>query len=121
MIDDIDSVIDKIHDLVKKHKLQIVLLSGPMGSGKTFLVQQYMKKFFDFIKVTSPTYATCNTYKVNEFLIKHFDFYLKYNEQELNIAIEDSDLIFIEWWNRDVLHNNKCVHFHIVENQIEIL
>lgn len=79
----------------------IVVLNGPLGSGKTFFV----KKIADHFKISntsSPTFAIVNEYLGNRKLY-HFDFYRINSINELHdIGFEDylsdSDaIIFIEW------------------------
>ncbi len=107
-----------IHEVFER-KCQIVLLTGKMGSGKTYFVKEYMKSIYEFNDVTSPTYATCNTYITHQGTnIKHFDFYIKYNPHELEIAIEESDLIFIEWWQKEMIEGHKCIEINCENGEI---
>lgn len=79
----------------------IIVLNGPLGSGKTFFV----KKIADYFKISntsSPTFAIVNEYLGNRKLY-HFDFYRINSINELHdIGFEDylSDLeaiTFVEW------------------------
>lgn len=79
----------------------VIVLNGPLGSGKTFFV----KKIADYFKISntsSPTFAIVNEYSGDRKLY-HFDFYRINSINELHdIGFEDylsdSDAItFIEW------------------------
>ena len=118
MFKDIFRVIAHVKRLSETHC--IVLLTGKMGMGKTFFVREYMKQVHDFTEVNSPTYATCNTYVINgNYVIKHFDFYIKNNDQELLIALEAADLIFIEWWSD--IPGQTCIEVNCETEQVNIL
>lgn len=79
----------------------IVVLSGPLGSGKTFFVKK-IAEHFKIQNTTSPTFAIVNEY-LDEKRIYHFDFYRINSINELHdIGVEDylSDseaISFIEW------------------------
>ena len=118
MFRDISQVIDKVTELSHKH--YIVLLTGGMGAGKTFFVKEYMRRIHKMNTVTSPTYTTCNTYIVNDdYMIKHFDFYIKTNESELLIALETANLVFIEWWTPIAGHS--CIEVNCETEAVNIL
>jgi tRNA threonylcarbamoyladenosine biosynthesis protein TsaE len=79
----------------------VIVLNGPLGSGKTFFV----KKIADYFKISntsSPTFAIVNEY-LGDKKLYHFDFYRINSINELHdIGFEDylsdSDAItFIEW------------------------
>lgn len=79
----------------------LVALNGDLGSGKTFFVKNFCKKF-DIDIVSSPTFAIVNEYTGLQ-KIFHFDFYRINKLNELfEIGFEDylndeSAIIFIEW------------------------
>ncbi len=79
----------------------IVVLNGPLGSGKTFFVKK-IAEHFKISNTSSPTFAIVNEYLGNRKLY-HFDFYRINSINELHdIGFEDylsdSDaIIFIEW------------------------
>ena len=98
-------------DVAKKvsNKLKpgdILFLHGEMGVGKTtfvkYLINNFQLKFIGkSTEVTSPTFNIMNEYKINNFIIKHYDLYrLKYIEElnDLNLFEEnDKSILLIEW------------------------
>ena len=79
----------------------VVILTGNLGSGKTFFVR-YAVKQFGIDSVSSPTFAIVNEYD-GSMKIYHFDFYRIKNSAELfdigfNDYLNDSEAVsFIEW------------------------
>jgi tRNA threonylcarbamoyladenosine biosynthesis protein TsaE len=79
----------------------LIALNGDLGSGKTFFVKNFCKKF-DIDIASSPTFAIVNEYTGLQ-KIYHFDFYRINKLNELfEIGFEDylndeSAIIFIEW------------------------
>ena len=63
--------------LAKKLQPQtIVLLEGPLGSGKTALVKRLVQHFnFPKRKVKSPTFSILNTYNADNYTFHHLDLY----------------------------------------------
>jgi len=98
-------------DVAKKvsNKLKpgdILFLYGEMGVGKTTFVKYLINNFQLKVigkstEVTSPTFNIMNEYKINNFIIKHYDLYrLKYIEElnDLNLFEEnDKSILLIEW------------------------
>ena len=80
----------------------VVLLVGPMGVGKTTLVQ-YIVSCFGSDEVCSPTYSLHNEYRTNRGAVHHFDLYRMEREEELDstgfwdLFSQPEALIFIEW------------------------
>lgn len=79
----------------------VVILNGPLGSGKTFFVKK-IAEYFKISNTSSPTFAIVNEYLGDKKLF-HFDFYRINSINELHdIGFEDylSDseaITFIEW------------------------
>ncbi len=79
----------------------IIVLNGPLGSGKTFFVKK-IAEYFKISNTSSPTFAIVNEYLGDKKLF-HFDFYRINSINELHdIGFEDylSDseaITFIEW------------------------
>jgi len=100
----------------------VILLSGNLGSGKTFFVKSVCSAF-DVNKVTSPSFAIVNEYIGNK-TIYHFDFYRIKNINELyDIGIDDylkndEAIIFVEWadlWSEVIPHH----HYNVVINFVD--
>lgn len=78
-----------------------VLLEGPLGAGKTTLVQSFAKHLGCTELMTSPTYTLINLHADNQ--IAHLDLYRVDNSRELEVlGLEelDCDWYFIEWGER---------------------
>lgn len=79
----------------------IVLLSGDLGTGKTFFVKNVCAQY-GIVSVSSPSFSIVNEYQ-SENKIIHFDFYrIKKIEELYDIGFEDylmnrEAIIFIEW------------------------
>ena len=82
-------------------KGDLVVLSGDLGTGKTFFVKA-IGKIFGINNVSSPTFALVNEYS-GIFKIYHLDFYRIEKSEEIydigfNDYINDNEAIkFIEW------------------------
>lgn len=79
----------------------VVVLSGNLGTGKTFFVRYAVRKF-NVGSVTSPTFAIVNEYD-GSIKVYHFDFYRINNSAELydigfDEYLNDGEAVtFIEW------------------------
>ena len=79
----------------------VVILSGDLGSGKTFFVKE-IGKLFGIRNVSSPTFAIVNEYS-GKTRIYHFDFYrIQKSEELFSIGFNDylnnnEAIMFIEW------------------------
>ncbi len=89
--------LQKVIECIKKSNKKIILLTGTLGSGKTTLVKEFLKK--EGIKdiATSPTFSIQNIYEKN---IYHYDIYQK-KDEFLNLGmfeeLEKNGIHFIEW------------------------
>ena len=83
----------------------ILLLKGPIGSGKTSLVQGIAEGLLINESITSPTFALSNHYYSGKLPLIHMDFYRLKNvlsaeelfleeEEELN---QNGGIMIIEW------------------------
>lgn len=100
----------------------IILLSGNLGSGKTFFVKCVCAAF-EVNKVTSPSFAIVNEYAGTK-TVYHFDFYRIKNINELyDIGIDDylkndEAIIFVEWadlWKEIIPHHHYEVAINFVD------
>lgn len=80
----------------------IVLLTGPLGVGKTSLVQQLARYLGFEGEVTSPTYTLIHEYPTPRGLLIHIDAYRLENQEDLyGLGLEDylpvARAVLIEW------------------------
>jgi tRNA threonylcarbamoyladenosine biosynthesis protein TsaE len=87
---------------MKPHTL--VLLQGPLGSGKTALVKQLARHFgYAARRVKSPTFSLLNTYHVGRFDFFHLDLYRLDNhdyfllEEMKELLSGDRAVLLVEW------------------------
>ncbi len=83
------------------HPPKVVLLCGPMGSGKTTLVRGLMEEW-NGPPATSPTFSLVNEYRLQDGLVYHFDLYRLESAEELEeIGFEEylqgEAITLIEW------------------------
>ncbi|MBS3945127.1 MAG: tRNA (adenosine(37)-N6)-threonylcarbamoyltransferase complex ATPase subunit type 1 TsaE [Melioribacter sp.] len=101
----------------------IILLTGNLGSGKTFFVRSFCSTL-GINNVSSPSFAIVNEYEGNE-KVYHFDFYRIKNLNELyDIGIDDytndvEAIIFIEWadlWREVIPRHYYEVQFNFIDS-----
>jgi tRNA threonylcarbamoyladenosine biosynthesis protein TsaE len=98
----------------------LLLLEGPMGSGKTTFTRLLAKKIngdSDLVEANSPTFAIHQQYLVQKNStqkierIDHFDLYRLESEDDLEtsgfweVLAEPSPLLVVEWSSRITLKN----------------
>ena len=95
---------DAIAQEVVNHCPAIITLSGPLGAGKTTLVQHILTRLGVTEPIQSPTYAYVMTYTTAQGLnIFHFDLYRLRNMQDfIDAGFEEylyqpHSLCLIEW------------------------
>jgi tRNA threonylcarbamoyladenosine biosynthesis protein TsaE len=81
---------------------ELVLLTGPLGAGKTTLVKFLAEALGFGGEVTSPTYTLIHEYPTERGLIVHIDAYRMADQEELySLGLEDylpeARLVLIEW------------------------
>ncbi len=85
----------------KIKKEDILTFSGELGSGKSFLCREIIKKLCgQKTKVISPTFNLLQIYQTKKFDIYHFDLYrLNAMEEIYELGIEDAfnQVCLIEW------------------------
>jgi len=94
----------KLGQWLKAFDQSVLTLNGPMGAGKTVLVQGICKIFKVKNQVASPTYSLVNRYSgIKE--VFHLDFYRIENEADLigldlDEMLKSPGIFLIEWGNR---------------------
>lgn len=124
--------IDKISKIILdniKH-INIVLLKGDLGSGKTTLVKSILKKLGVNDEIKSPTFSIVNEYDHPSGPIYHFDLYRIEKIDELDVIgfeeyIDNCNICFIEWPEvgmEKIFGNYMQINLgHIDNNKREIL
>lgn len=124
--------IDKISKIILdniKH-INIVLLKGDLGSGKTTLVKSILKKLGVNDEIKSPTFSIVNEYDHPSGPIYHFDLYRIEKIDELDVIgfeeyIDNCNICFIEWPEvgmKKIFGNYMQINLgHIDDNKREIL
>ncbi len=101
----------------------IILLTGNLGSGKTFFVRSVCSAF-GISNVSSPSFAIVNEYEGNK-KVYHFDFYRIKNLNELyDIGIDDyinevNVIKFIEWadlWKEVIPQHHYNVQINLIDS-----
>jgi tRNA threonylcarbamoyladenosine biosynthesis protein TsaE len=96
----------------------LVILSGPLGVGKTTLTQTLAKILGSDAIVTSPTYTLIHEYPTPVGLLIHIDAYrLKSAEQLFELGLEDylerARLVVVEWGEGLLQHFPEALHIHL--------
>lgn len=110
-------VVDFIKILQKENiytdkPINIIILQGQVGMGKSHLVQEYCKQYG--ITSNSPTFAFLHEYN-NE--IYHYDLYLKHDinaKIKLYESLENEGVHFIEWGDDELALELKNMGFSCV-------
>ncbi len=84
------------------HQGNLVLLTGPLGVGKTMLTQYLAKALGSQANVTSPTYTLIHEYPTAKGILVHIDAYrLPSTEALFELGLEDylerAILVIVEW------------------------
>ena len=82
--------LDEIEDVAKSlineiNGVNIILLKGELGTGKTTLIKSILKNLGIEENITSPTFSIVNQYSTSNLLINHFDLYRIKSLKELDI------------------------------------
>jgi tRNA threonylcarbamoyladenosine biosynthesis protein TsaE len=114
-LDDVELVAQKVLPYLKKYS--VVTLSGPLGAGKTTLVQAILAASGVEDTITSPTFTYLNVYTgADDIEYYHFDLYRLSTEDEFLAAGFDEYLYapnsraLIEWPGiiKDLLDHSVC-------------
>ncbi len=91
----IDRAAIYVADLLQKYR--VILLSGPLGAGKTTLTAKTLHYLGVIEPVTSPTYTIMQQYITEQMTIWHCDLYRIKNINEL------TELGIYEMWTKDFM------------------
>ncbi|MGM0600371.1 MAG: tRNA (adenosine(37)-N6)-threonylcarbamoyltransferase complex ATPase subunit type 1 TsaE [Candidatus Rifleibacteriota bacterium] len=92
-------------DLARQYKNCLVLLKGPMGSGKTVFCKGFASGLGIARQVSSPTYTIMNEYRSDGYCLYHLDLYRINSLEEvidtgLFEILESNDPCLVEWPER---------------------
>lgn len=127
-LNEIDKISKIIIDNIKH--INIVLLKGDLGSGKTTLIKSILKKLGVNDEIKSPTFSIVNEYDHPSGPIYHFDLYRIEKIDELDVIgfeeyIDNCNICFIEWPEvgmEKIFGNYMQINLgHIDDNKREIL
>lgn len=78
-----------------------VLLSGPLGAGKTVLARSILRALGVTERVPSPSFTLVQTYETRDLIVRHFDLYRIERESELiELGLQEAlaeGAIIVEW------------------------
>jgi tRNA threonylcarbamoyladenosine biosynthesis protein TsaE len=91
-----------IKQLLLAPKGSLIILTGPLGAGKTTLVQALAKALDSNAQVSSPTYTLIHEYPTPHGTLVHIDAYrLPSTDALFELGLEDyldrSRLVMVEW------------------------
>ena len=99
--------LDEIEDVAKSlineiNGVNIILLKGELGTGKTTLIKSILKNLGIGENITSPTFSIVNQYSTSNLLVNHFDLYRIKSLKELDVIgfeeyLDNEGISFIEW------------------------
>ena len=98
----LDEIEDVAKSLINKiNGVNIILLKGELGTGKTTLIKSILKNLGIEENITSPTFSIVNQYST-DLLINHFDLYRVKSLKELDVIgfeeyLDNEGITFIEW------------------------
>ncbi|TKX31963.1 tRNA (adenosine(37)-N6)-threonylcarbamoyltransferase complex ATPase subunit type 1 TsaE [Campylobacter estrildidarum] len=114
------SELDKL--LIDLPKNGVVLLQGDLASGKTSLVQAWVKFLNLGDQVTSPTFSIMQKYQNENICVYHYDIYQKGLDGLLKNGLFDNlfeeGLHLVEWGDEEL--RNQLLQFGISSTVIKI-
>ena len=112
--------LEEVVECILKSNKKIIILSGNLGSGKTTLVKEFVKKLNLTDKATSPTFSLQNIYDNKVF---HYDLYNKGINEFLSLGmleeLEKEGYHFIEW-GEELENVLKMYGFDFLKISIEV-
>lgn len=81
----------------------VILLYGDLGSGKTTFVKGVARSLGITEEITSPTFVFCKKYRIDGYLLAHYDCYRVGSEEDAEaIGLKEDlshpdDILLIEW------------------------
>lgn len=106
--EEINNLIDKISEKIKKREIRYIALIGDLGTGKTHISKRICRNLGVLDNVKSPTFTYVLEYNLDEINILHFDLYRLSNIDELyeigydDYLDSDNNIFLVEWANNVV-------------------
>lgn len=107
---DLSKIADDLLLYVRENNLNIILLKGELGAGKTTLTKKIAKRLGIKCNVSSPTFVIMREYEINNDYnfdkLIHIDAYRMHDEKDLrvfdlnDVLKNKSSLVVIEWPDR---------------------
>jgi len=99
---------------------EVLLLSGPIGSGKTTFVKGMASELgIEPSQIHSPSFALMNTYIGKKFVVYHVDLY-RIDEPDMNLLMEleeiledDKSVVIVEWPERSASFWGDFLEVHL--------
>ena len=116
-LNNLDIITSFIDELVVEKDINIFLLDGEVGMGKTSLVDKYSKnKGLD--NINSPSFTFIHEYssEADSIKIYHYDLYLKNDlesKAKLLESLSQDGIHFIEWGTESIFQNLKLLDFKV--------
>ena len=106
--EEINNLIDKISEKIKKREIRYIALIGDLGTCKTHISKRICRNLGVLDNVKSPTFTYVLEYNLDEINILHFDLYRLSNIDELyeigydDYLDSDNNIFLVEWANNVV-------------------
>ncbi len=105
-LDNLNEISKSIADLIETNGVNLMLMTGEMGAGKTTFIKYLCANMGVTDSVTSPTFALINQYQNRlDKPIFHFDIYrIDSLEELMDLGYDEylysGNLCLIEWWQK---------------------